>query len=352
MKLLPLSIIFLLGSGSSLTPAASTSTLSSTFGSTDCNEKNDPQQGSSFNLKQEIESAGLGLDFMSKLYYVITSMRSTSKDVVNYGMRNLRRGARFRGNLRDKRNKAVLEEFYNATGGSSWTISTGWLDDQVDHCEWHGVECNSWSVVTGLTLSDVGLTGSIPDVLNKLYFLQTLDLSNNDLAGTIPSTFGRFFKLKSLNLAENDLTGSIPSELKFLFNLETLNLSDNQLTGSLPSELAFMVNLEELYLEKNDLTGDIPDEICLLHGAWILDNITASNITGRTTRSGVCDVIFDDTRNMTGVSILNNVCSLLTSMVNIAPSLEVLSGDCGSCICCTDYGTPCCYDDDGDQQCS
>ena len=152
MKLFPLSIIFSLGSQSSLSAATSTTIISPSLRSTDSNKKNDLPQESSFNLKQEIESASQGLDFMNKVNDIITSISTTKTDVINYGMRNLRIGARFRGSLRKKHAKDILEEFYNVTGGSGWDNSTGWLDDEVDVCEWYGVECNNWNVVTGLHL--------------------------------------------------------------------------------------------------------------------------------------------------------------------------------------------------------
>ncbi len=34
----------------------------------------------------------------------------------------------------------ALVAIYKATGGQSWTVSTGWLTDP-NYCNWHGVTC-------------------------------------------------------------------------------------------------------------------------------------------------------------------------------------------------------------------
>jgi len=61
-----------------------------------------------------------------------------------------------------------------------------------------------------------GFTGSIPDDLLKLQFLNTLNLAGNRLAGTIPRAIGFMAMLEVLDLSNNRLDSLIPSELGVL----------------------------------------------------------------------------------------------------------------------------------------
>ena len=135
--------------------------------------------------------------------------------------------------------QAVLEAFYDATGGTNWTNDTNWktsasLDD------WYGVTTDSSGRVTELQLYFNGLTGSIPPELGSL------------------ASLGR------LSLARNDLTGEIPNALGGLENLWHLNLSGNELSGPVPAWLGDMARLRYLYLFSNRLTGGIPDSLSRL----------------------------------------------------------------------------------------
>ena len=35
----------------------------------------------------------------------------------------------------------ILRQLYNATAGESWVNAMGWMDGQLDHCRWYGVNC-------------------------------------------------------------------------------------------------------------------------------------------------------------------------------------------------------------------
>jgi hypothetical protein len=98
---------------------------------------------------------------------------------------------------------SLLRIFYNATHGQSWQAkcSTDWCNSSVSVCDWNGVTCNDQrTVVTALSLSDCGLSGTLP-----LWLLETspastsevisvkltrLDLSHNKIGGTLPRTYG------------------------------------------------------------------------------------------------------------------------------------------------------------------
>ena len=157
--------------------------------------------------------------------------------------------------------RQILEAFYTATNGGSWTTSTNWNDDNEDLDDWHGVSADSSDNVTGLVLDSNNLTGSIPSSLGGLSELQTLTLSENQLSGSIPAELGNASKLVFVALWDNDLTGSIPSELGNLSALRSLRLEQNQLSGSIPSELGNLSALTEIELFGNQLTGEIPSSL-------------------------------------------------------------------------------------------
>ena len=170
--------------------------------------------------------------------------------------------------------RAVLVAFYEATGGSGWSRSDGWLTG-APLGDWRGVETDQSGRVAGLDLGGEafvdwqirqlrpgpGLTGSIPRELGRLAGLKSLDLSDNHLTGSIPPELGRLAGLKSLNLSHNiHLTGVIPPELGRLAGLTSLNLSANRLEGSIPPELGDLADLRVLNLSHNRLVA-IPSEL-------------------------------------------------------------------------------------------
>ena len=156
--------------------------------------------------------------------------------------------------------RAILEAFYDATGGDDWTTSTNWKTSPTLG-GWHGVQTDGAGRVIGLRLGQNNLTGSIPPGLENLSELTVLNLWGNELTGEIPFQLGNLTRLTTLSLSENNLTGSIPSELGNLSALQNLYLRTNQLTGSIPSELGDLRALLQLSLSQNDLTGNIPTSL-------------------------------------------------------------------------------------------
>ena len=96
----------------------------------------------------------------------------------------------------------------------------------------------------------------------SMFNTTNLSLSERGLTGSIPSEIGILTNLTHLSLSSNFLTGNIPLEIGNLTNLTWLDLGVNQLTGSIPSEIGNLTNLSRLYLYTNQLSGIIPDEIC------------------------------------------------------------------------------------------
>ena len=133
--------------------------------------------------------------------------------------------------------RAVLEAFYDATGGPGWNSSRDWKT-AAPLSQWHGVTTDTRGRVTGLRLLQNNLTGTIPRELGNLTNLVRLYLSDTSLTGTIPPELGNLTNLRSLDLNENSLTGTIPPELGNLTNLHVLHLYDNFLTGTIPPNWA------------------------------------------------------------------------------------------------------------------
>ena len=133
--------------------------------------------------------------------------------------------ARFRSRSLDRPTCAglpteVLEAFYEATGGSRWTRNGNWLSESP---------LSSWY---GVTFKDSLVTG--------------LDLSNNGLTGALPSEVGEFVDVVDLNLSGNELSGPLPGSIGDLERLETLDLGDNGMEGALPGTIADLGSLKEL----------------------------------------------------------------------------------------------------------
>lgn len=83
-------------------------------------------------------------------------------------------------------NRFVLLVLYISTGGKHWQNKDGWLS-RTSECWWHGVECDvAEYTVTGITLSDNDLRGSLQSSLGLLTGLQRLELNDNSITGSIP----------------------------------------------------------------------------------------------------------------------------------------------------------------------
>ncbi|GMH29368.1 hypothetical protein Nepgr_031211 [Nepenthes gracilis] len=183
--------------------------------------------------------------------------------------------------------KAVLlkikEDFGNPYVLASWKSST-------DCCkEWYAVKCNTTThriTVISLQYDDnlsghisaaVGdlpylefmlfhklpkLTGTIPQTVAKLKYLQYLWISWTNITGPVPAIIGKIKSLQYINLQFNNLTGSIPPSLSSLPNLGYLDLSRNKLTGSIPPSFGSFQNQNfYLKLSHNQLSGQIPSSL-------------------------------------------------------------------------------------------
>ena len=159
-----------------------------------------------------------------------------------------------------ERDRAVLEAFYDATGGPGWTRSTNWKTAAPLN-QWHGVSTAFGGRVIQLSLADNGLAGPIPAGLGDLAYLQRLDLRGNDLTGPIPARLGNLTRLRELWLRENDLSGPVPDALGNLESLRSLDLSLNGLTGPIPGAMGRLARLSWLSFGANSLSGPVPEAL-------------------------------------------------------------------------------------------
>ena len=164
----------------------------------------------------------------------------------------------------------ALVAFYSGTDGPNWTNATNWASAKTLD-QWYGVTTDGSGRVTGLSLYENNLQGTVRVELGQLTNLDSLILAHNKLTDEIPAELGRLTNLRKMELQQNQLTGNIPAELGRLTNLRILNLSDNPLGGEIPPELGQLTNLESLTLRFNSLTGEIPPELGRLTNLRILN---------------------------------------------------------------------------------
>merc|ERR1712084_154051 len=263
----------------------------------------------------------------------------------------------------------VLATFYYATKGSSaWDHQTNWLTP-VNECSWDGITCfdedaypDVAHLVSKVSLSNYGVSGTLPQEIGYLSHLRNLTLESNDIAGPLPSTITKLTNLLAFNLRDNKiggklpknmeqfksllyfhmpdnkLTGSIPPGLGNIKSLQSINLKENQLSGIIPLELLNLKELKKLNLAKNGLLGQIPDAIGNIK---TLQEINLSNnmFNGYVPASIAeienlreLDLVRNDFDQ--GQSIPSEICML---------ELEILTADCAGelednyvkCDCCT-----------------
>ncbi|XP_022885764.1 probable LRR receptor-like serine/threonine-protein kinase At4g37250 [Olea europaea var. sylvestris] len=131
-------------------------------------------------------------------------------------------------------------------------------------CSWNGVTCgtsgsaDAYSRVTGLSLPDSELLGSIPATLGVIQHLRNLNLSNNSINGSIPSSLFSASELQILDFSNNMISGELPELVGKLKNLQVLNLSDNALAGNIPENLTTLQKLTVISLRNNYFFGALP----------------------------------------------------------------------------------------------
>ena len=212
---------------------------------------------------------------------------------------------------------AALKSLFEATGGSGWTNSGGWLSDGAVG-EWYGVAADALGRVTELDLVGNELSGTLPSGLGDLARMTALRIGDNALRGRLPLSLAAV-SLREFHYADTDLCapteesfqnwldGIVSHEgtgadcpplsdreiLEILYEatdgpnwtrhdnwltdaplqewygvntdasgrVDWLDLSNNNLTARIPRELGNLASLVRLELWGNQLSGQIPPEL-------------------------------------------------------------------------------------------
>jgi len=114
------------------------------------------------------------------------------------------------GHCVDMEQHDILHVLYNDMGGKHWKdISLEWNPENDYYCAYTGVTCDNNNNIIGINLKNKKLTGTIPEVIGFLRFLEHLDLSDNELTGYLPSDL-RWTPLETLDISGNKLKGIVP----------------------------------------------------------------------------------------------------------------------------------------------
>ncbi|XP_021772712.1 MDIS1-interacting receptor like kinase 1-like [Chenopodium quinoa] len=149
----------------------------------------------------------------------------------------------------------------------------------ASHCEWKGVWCNSEGFVDKLDLSNMNISGKIPDTIQNLKSLTVLNLCCNAFASSLPKSLSNLTSLVSLDLSQNDFIGRFPSGFSEAKGLVTLNASSNNFEGNLPDDLGFCNSLEVLDFRGSFFEGSIPTSFRNLQKLKFL-GLSGNNLTG------------------------------------------------------------------------
>ncbi|KAJ8560589.1 hypothetical protein K7X08_022449 [Anisodus acutangulus] len=112
--------------------------------------------------------------------------------------------------------------------------------------------------LTLLDLSHNNFSVGLPETFKEMDSLQELVLSDNPIGDCVTRIeWGNLKNLEMLDLSNMGLTGSIPNSMTEMKNLRFLSLSNNILSGIIPSKFEKIPTINALYLDGNDFTGKL-----------------------------------------------------------------------------------------------
>ncbi|CAI0384832.1 unnamed protein product [Linum tenue] len=121
-----------------------------------------------------------------------------------------------------------------------------------------------------LTLSSLGLTGSLPAKISHLSSLEGLNLNSNFLRDPLPEELLSLPNLASISLDDNLFAGELPNWIGSLPALTSLSIKKNMFNGTLPDSITNLTNLESVTLAQNYFQGNLPD-LSRLKGLQVVD---------------------------------------------------------------------------------
>ena len=109
--------------------------------------------------------------------------------------------------------RLILSHFYDATSQlGQWIGGSNWNDDKTPLCDFDGITCDSKDNVVEIKLPARGLTGTVPEEIGFLEYLEVLDVSDNQLTGFLPSDL-RWAPLRKLDISGNRMKSVVPPML-------------------------------------------------------------------------------------------------------------------------------------------
>ncbi|KAK8955036.1 putative inactive leucine-rich repeat receptor-like protein kinase [Platanthera zijinensis] len=110
-----------------------------------------------------------------------------------------------------------------------------------------------------LSLTSLGLRGSIPAKISRLASLEIVNMSSNLLVGVIPGGISRLKNLQTLILDHNLIGGRLPEWIGSFPLMEVLSLRNNTFNGPLPVSVSNLASLRVLVLSFNKFSESLPD---------------------------------------------------------------------------------------------
>ncbi|GLT78026.1 hypothetical protein SLA2020_495760 [Shorea laevis] len=114
------------------------------------------------------------------------------------------------------------------------------------HCNWTGVWCNFKGFVGKLDLSNMNLSGYVPDHIQDLHSLSSLNITCNGFSSALPKSLSNLTSLESIDVSQNYFIGNFPAGLGSSSRLTSVNASSNNFSGFLPGDLGNATSLEIL----------------------------------------------------------------------------------------------------------
>jgi len=103
----------------------------------------------------------------------------------------------------------ILDLFFERFHGEDWLDPSYAWERGSAVCQRKGVGCDQAGNAVNITLSGLGLRGSLPTELGVLTSLQVFNVSHNYITGFLPSDF-RFANITHFDVSGNSLSGHVP----------------------------------------------------------------------------------------------------------------------------------------------
>jgi hypothetical protein len=124
-------------------------------------------------------------------------------------------------------------------------------------------ELSELIALRGLWLFDNALTGTIPEVMAGIPFLENVRLEGNQLRGSpLPwEQWEAFSQLREWRASGNLFSGDLPRDWRNVSRLQVLDLGHNRIGGDLSTDLWSLPQLRQVLLPNNQLMGSLPPSL-------------------------------------------------------------------------------------------